>query len=349
MLLGGGGCASTAPLSKGSKKSALIQVHKDFAKAMTSKGRPLSSTSTRTVASFGPAAPALQSSQIPAMTSGDSGTMRLVRDPSGCVWYESRSEVEGDENTTPRTLRLRAVARAEKKALRAYRPRKISREFLSSATEIREGGPSKGSQYVEELLKAENQALVVKEELMRVEGPHPVEGCTGCQRIRVTVRDCLTPISTVSRSFGLSVHLNHDLFREGEKTEVSVFSGRTASLLLLDEDPETHVYTVIAPHPPELPLWTIRAGETVVFPGADLGARGITLMAHLPKGESHSTEILRVIATEVPLAPDIYQPRKGQTTFALLSRLEEKGIPWAQEGIVFRIVGGKMRKKNIRF
>lgn len=64
-------------------------------------------------------------------------------------------------------------------------------------------------------------------------------------------------------------------------------------------------------------------------------------MASHPKGEFQSTEILRVIATEVPLSPRLYQPRKGQTTFALLSRLEGKGIPWAQEGVVFRIVRGK--------
>ena len=338
LMLGIGGCASSASLSKKNRTSALHQVHKDFSDTGTSGDGPSLGRSTRIAAPLNPDSSPPQATN-PLVGSGDSGAMRLVRDPSGCVWYESRAEVEGDENTTPRTLRFRAVAGAEKKALRAYRPRQITREFLSSATEIREGGASKGSQYVEELLRAEDRALVVKEELMGVEGPLPVEGCSGCQRVRVTVRDCLKPISTASRSFALSVHLNQGLFREGEKAEVSVFSGRTASLLLLDEDPETHVYMVIAPHLPGLPLWTVRAGETVAFPGSDLGSRGITLTARLPEGTHCSTEILRVIATDVPLSPGLYRPRKGKTTFELLSLLEKKGIPWAQEGVVFRIAG----------
>ena len=169
--------------------------------------------------------PAPQVSTKPLVASGDSGVMPLVRDLSGCVWYESRAEVEGDENTTPRTLRLRGWLGPRKKALQAYRPKEITREFLSYAIEIREGGASKGFQYVEELLKAEEQALVVKEDLMGVEGPLSVEGCSGCQRVPITVRDCLKPISPPSRSFGLSVHLNQGLFRDGEKTEVSVFPG----------------------------------------------------------------------------------------------------------------------------
>ena len=348
LLIGTGGCASTAPLPKESQKGTIKQTRKDFANATTSGGPPvlILKAPARTDASFAPPSPPPYISTNPLRTSA--GAIFLLRDPSGCVWYESQAEVEGDENTTPRTLRLRAVARAEKKALRTYRPREITRAFLSSSTELREGGPSKGSQYVEELLRAEDRALVVKEDLMRVEGPFPLPGCSGCQRVRVTVRDCLSPLSTASRSFGLSVHLNRDLFRDGEKAEVSVFSGRTASLLLLDENPETHMYTVIAPRPPALPVWTIRAGETVIFPGSDLVSRGITLIARLPQGESHSTEILRVIATEVPLPSGEYQPRQGKTTFELLSRLERKRIPWAQAGIVFRIVGAKKDGKKLK-
>lgn len=265
-----------------------------------------------------------------------------------CTWVESSSAMVGGEDTTPRSLRLKAVSRAEEKALISFSGVSLTENTLAEQSSFDGQKISKEGHYVEDMLMAEHRGLLVDERILS-SGYAPLPssaGCPGCTRVTVILEACLRPLPPDSSRFQVHLALNQSWYREGDAATLTIVSPREGYLYLFDEDPLTHIFSVIAPNPSFLPVWKVDPDKKTVFPGRQLQEEGVELVAKLPPGEDFSSEILRVIVSRDPLPKEVWTSGEGKSFFGVIDWLLSGGIPWGEDAQAFTILGSG--KKNTK-
>lgn len=227
----------------------------------------------------------------------------LSADPAGCTWVESKASVSfGDQDTKHQAL-AQAVTEARIQAIQSLLGVRLEHRFIDFQQENNLRGETS---LTEHLLRASQLGRAVREEIISA-GPVDESTCIACRYV-AHIRTCIVPErERVDKEFRVSVRLNRSSYVDGDAAEIAVTPTRDAYVYIYDVDMDLNATLVFPNNYAQSAL--VKAGTTWMYPSQELQDKGIHATARLTRNMSVSAEMIRVIASKVPLSLSLLSPR----------------------------------------
>ena len=260
----------------------------------------------------------------------------LDTDPDGCTWVAATGSVRFGDQDTKHQAFAQAIAEARRKAMGTLLGVRIDHRFMDF-----QGESSLRGEFVltEQLLRVTQLGRAIKEHILRV-GPVDDPGCAAC-RIEAQIRTCLVPEKDRSdKDFQVHVRLSRSSYQDGDEVIITVTSTRDSYLYIYNVDMDFRA-ALIAPNR-YVPSVEVKAGETWIYPGDALRAKGLRATARLLPDSSVSAETIRVVASKAALPSSLVFLTHQQTMtqpsfFEFLRALLATDIEWVEDVQAFTI------------
>jgi len=271
----------------------------------------------------------------------------LGHDSDNCTWVESRARVSFGEQDTKHQARAQAISEARVKAMERLLGVHVQHQFL----DFQQESSLKGEVLLtEHLLRVTQLGRVIKEDI-RWAGPVDLKGCTACL-YEAQIKACILPLQDRSDTdFRVYLSLNQSRFHDGDEAQITVASTRDAYLYVYNVDTEWNA-SLIFPND-YAPENRVLAGGTFSYPNEALRGKGIRSVARLSPGSNVSAEMIRVVATKVPLPQSLVEPSgppspegslhisselHGNGSFLkLMHKLQSIDVEWVEDAQAFTI------------
>ncbi len=271
----------------------------------------------------------------------------LGHDSDNCTWVESRARVSFGEQDTKHQAKAQAISEARVKAMERLLGVHIEHHFL----DFQQESSLKGEVLLtERLLRVTQLGRVLKEDILSA-GPVNLQGCTACL-YEVQIKACILPLQDRSDTgFKVYLSLNQSRFHDGDEAPITVASTRDAYLYVYNVDPDWNA-TLIFPND-YAPDNRINAGGTFSYPNETLRRKGIRSVARLSPGSKVSAEMIRVVATKVPLPHALMELSRATKTennlhtssefqgggsfLKLMHKLQSIDLEWVEDAQAFTI------------
>jgi len=269
-----------------------------------------------------------------------SDTRMLDRDPAGCTWVGSTARVPFGQHSTKHQAQAQAVSEARAKALREYLGVKVQNSFV----DFTQAHELKGqARLTEQLLRMTQEGHILKEQVLSSRVEDTTE-CRGCE-YEVTLKVCiLQAVDRIDRGFRVSLALNRSTFVDGDEGILYVSATKDAYVHIYSIDMEQNAVLLFPNAYAKENL--IRAERQFIFPSDDLRQKGVKLRARLPPGTASAAEMIRVIATTIPVPLPLLDPNDSSTTRDqerkgtfphLMTQLHRAKVSWVEDGQAFTI------------
>ncbi len=342
---GCGGRAATKPLPPSNLSPAEVRrIQADAASAHDSldasgaAAKPKSQAAGKTVAA--PAGSAAPETDQPK--SGEAVERRgkvLGQDPDGCTWLEGEAAVVVGERDSRHQAHAAAVEQAEAGAVQDFLGVTVNSKLL----DFQQEGLRKDAHLTESLLQTTRNGSIIKEQVLE-EGYQDIPAvagapaCPGC-RYHVRLKACVLPKDPAAdKDFRVEVEVSRARFFAGDEATITVTATRDCTVYLYDiyDLGEVDKTALVVPND-AVPTMTLKAGQSWVYPGDDDKKKGVRLVAELAKADQDvSAEVIRVIASKVPLRKGVYDPTDGGY-LGVLSRLHRSRVEWAEDAAAYTI------------
>ncbi len=271
----------------------------------------------------------------------------LGRDSDNCTWVESRARVSFGEQDTKHQARAQAISEARVRAMERLLGVHVQHHFL----DFQQESSLKGEVLLtEHLLRVTQLGRVLKEDILSA-GPVDLKGCTACL-YEAQIRACILPLQDRSdKDFRAYLSLNQSRFHDGDEAQITVVSTRDAYLYVYNVDTDWNA-TLIFPND-YAPDNRVLAGGTFTYPNEALRGKGIRSVARLSPGSKVSAEMIRVVATKVPLPQSLLEPSGPTSTernlpisselhgsgsfLKLMHKLQTIDVEWVEDAQAFTI------------
>lgn len=251
-----------------------------------------------------------RASSLPRQSSlTDSTEVKILgRDSDNCTWVESRARVSFGEQDTKHQARAQAISEARVRAMERLLGVHVQHHFL----DFQQESSLKGEVLLtESLLRVTQLGRVLKEDILSA-GPVDLEGCTACL-YEAQIKACILPLQDRSdKDFRVYLSLNQSRFHDGDEAQITVASTRDAYVYVYNVDTEWNA-TLLFPND-YAPENRVLAGRTFSYPNEVLRGKGIRSVARLSPGSKVSAEMIRVVATKVPLPQSLVEPSRTPKT-----------------------------------
>jgi len=286
-------------------------------------------------------------STIPITEDKESPDVKTLRiDKDGCTWVESQASISFGENDTKHQAKAQAVSEARAKAMNHILGVNLRHQFMDFQQESLKGEIS----LTESLLRVTQLGRVLKEKILLAK-PEDVGTCPAC-RFRVIIQTCIVPQQEkLDKGFRVNLSLNRTRLRNGEEGIIKATSTRDAYLYIYNVDMDWKA-TLIFPNA-YFKNNLLKAGEVFTFPNETARKKGIRIVAKLPEKRDISAEMIRIIASKIPLPQSLTVPAKeeapsenlhnttelhGEGSFLnLMRRLNATTIDWVDDAQAFTI------------
>lgn len=257
----------------------------------------------------------------------------LGKDPEGCTWVEGEATVVvGDQDTTAQA-RAAAVEQARAAAVQDFLGVDVNAKFM----DFQQEGLRHDAHLVESILQTTRNGRIIKEKLGE-QGFKDAPDCPAC-RYHVTLQACVLPQeSDRDKDFHVDLQLSRVKFVQGDEAKLTITATRDCSVYLYDvydlaQDNKT---ALVVPNE-AVPSKVLKAGETWEYPDEDAKARGVRLVAELPKKDDKvSAETILVVASKTPLPESVYDPKDGGY-LGVFRRLHHSKTQWAEDAAAYTI------------
>jgi hypothetical protein len=290
-----------------------------------------------------------QVSSLPRQsTLTDSTDVKILgRDSDNCTWVESRARVSFGEQDTKHQARAQAISEARVKAMERLLGVHVQHHFL----DFQQESSLKGEVLLtEHLLRVTQLGRILKEDILSA-GPVDLKGCTACL-YEAQIKACILPLQDRSdKDFRVHLSLNQSRFYDGDEAQITVAATRDAYVYVYNVDTEWNA-SLIFPND-YAPDNRVLAGGTFSYPNEALRGKGIRSVARLSPGSNVSAEMIRVVATKVPLPQSLVDPSgptspegslhisselHGNGSFLkLMHKLQSIDLEWVEDAQAFTI------------
>ena len=290
-----------------------------------------------------------QVSSLPRQsTLTDSTDVKILgRDSDNCTWVESRARVSFGEQDTKHQARAQAISEARVKAMERLLGVHVQHHFL----DFQQESSLKGEVLLtEHLLRVTQLGRILKEDILSA-GPVDLKGCTACL-YEAQIKACILPLQDRSdKDFRVHLSLNQSRFYDGDEAQITVAATRDAYVYVYNVDTEWNA-SLIFPND-YAPENRVLAGGTFSYPNEALRGKGIRSVARLSPGSNVSAEMIRVVATKVPLPQSLVDPSgptspegslhisselHGNGSFLkLMHKLQSIDLEWVEDAQAFTI------------
>lgn len=271
----------------------------------------------------------------------------LEIDPIGCTWVESKATVSFGEHDTKHQAHAQAVSEARAKALHRFLGVSLQQRFI----DFQQQSSLKGEvSLTERLLRVTQPGRILKEQVIW-SGPQDVAGCVGC-RFGAHIRACILPDAERSdKEFRVALSLKRTMFVDGDEASIEVTATRDAYLYIYSVDMDWNA-VLIFPND-YVQDNQVKSAQTFVYPSEEIKRRGIRVVARLPAGAAVSAEMIRVIASKIPLPKSVVYPAErnhggrnllgsnevhGQGSFLnLMRKLNSANTEWVEDAQAFTV------------
>lgn len=271
----------------------------------------------------------------------------LLRDPASCTWVEAIGTASFGQNDTRHQAKAQAISDARAKAIEGFLGIKVQDRFMNFQQESSLKGQV---QLTESLLRVTQLGRILKEKVLRA-GPQDVGDCAGCQ-FTAHIQTCIVPVSdSGDKNFQANLTLNRATFVDGDEGVMQVTVTRDAYIYIYNVELDWNAGLLF---PNDYAGDNhLKAGETLTYPSEELRRKGQKVVARLPSGAKVSAEMMRVIASKVPLPRDLHDPGAQQSERAtdravteiegtgsflnLLHKLHRSDIEWVEDAQAFAI------------
>lgn len=267
----------------------------------------------------------------------------LQGDANGCTWVEAKASVPFSQQDTKHQAKAQAISEARGKAIEGFLGVTVQDRFMNF---MQESSLTGQVGLTESLIRVTQLGRILKEDVLRV-GPEDVG-----DRYFAHIRACIVPLTDQSdKGFKVDVSLNRTRFVDGDEGLITVTATRDAYLYIYSVDIDWNA-TILFPND-FAPDNLVKTGEPFLFPTEELRRRGVKVRARLPAGVSVSAEMIRVIASKVPLPLLLINPAtrdetqqgvhstsesRGTGTFlTLMRKLNATQIEWVEDAQAFTI------------
>jgi dimeric dUTPase (all-alpha-NTP-PPase superfamily) len=223
----------------------------------------------------------------------------LEHDPLGCTWVESKATVSFGEHDTKHQAHAEAVSEARAKALHRFLGINVRQRFI----DFQQESSLKGEvSLTERLLKVTQSGRILREHTLW-SGHQDLPGCMGC-RYGVHIRACILPEPERNdKEFSVNLSLKRTTLVDGDEATIEVTSTRDAYVYLYSVDMDWNA-ALIFPNDYVQDNY-VKAAQVLIYPSEEIKRRGIKVVARLPVEASVSAEMIRVIASKIPLSKAI--------------------------------------------
>lgn len=256
----------------------------------------------------------------------------LGRDAEGCTWVLGESTVRLGGQDTPDQTRAAAIEQARAAAVQDL----LGTDLRSRFMDFQQEGLRRDAHLTESVLQTTRNGRILKEEILEKGLAAAADGGTA---YRVRLKDCVATLPAgADKDFRVRLELNRARFVQGDEAKIVVTPTEDAWVYLysvydLDAQPKT---ALVVPGDAGAAR-RVKAGERWEFPDPDAAARGVKLVARLPRdGDDASAETVRVVISKRPLPPSIYEPADGGW-FGVVRRLTRDGADWADDAEAYTI------------
>ncbi|MFA6004075.1 MAG: DUF4384 domain-containing protein [Elusimicrobiota bacterium] len=264
-----------------------------------------------------------------------------AKDSAGCVWVSAEATVPVGENESRSQARAAALEKARDSAMRGLLGVDVDQRSL----DFQQEGLRGQTNLIENILRTTRRGCILNEQVS-AEAYRDLGECRQCAFF-VSLRACIKErAADADRDFRVELSLSRDRFVENDEAKFSATVSRDAYLYVFDVgmDGET---SLIVPNE-TVPQVQVRAGAAWEYPDQAAAQRGLRLVAQLPEPKdgagkpSVSAEVLRVIATKIPLPAATVDPVKVGY-MGVLQRLNASAYEWTEDAAAFTIYPGKSR------
>ncbi len=258
---------------------------------------------------------------------------RVLGPGDGCTWVIGESTVAAGAQDTREQVRASAIAQARAAAVQNF----LGVDIHSRLLDFEQEGLRSQARLTESLLLTTRNGRVLDERVLG-EGYRDDPDCPSCSYY-VALKDCVAPLpADADKDFRVELGLSRTRFVQGDAAQITVTPTRDCTVYLYDlynlgAVPKT---ALVVPNE-AVTQKSLKAGETWTYPDADAQKAGIALTAQLPDStDDVSAEVIRVVASKVPLPPSVYDPAVGGW-FGVMRRLSAQTISWTDDAAAFTI------------
>jgi hypothetical protein len=251
------------------------------------------------------------------------------------------------EQDTKHQARAQAISEARVKAMERLLGVHVQHHFL----DFQQESSLKGEVLLtEHLLRVTQLGRILKEDILSA-GPVDLKGCTACL-YEAQIKACILPLQDRNdKDFRVYLSLNQSRFYDGDEAQITVAATRDAYVYVYNVDTEWNA-SLIFPND-YAPDNRVLAGGTFSYPNEALRGKGIRSVARLSPGLKVSAEMIRVVATKVPLPNSLVEPSGPTSTernphisselhgsgsfLKLMHKLQSVDLEWVEDAQAFTI------------
>jgi hypothetical protein len=263
----------------------------------------------------------------------------LGQDPEGCTWLEGEAVVVIGPEASRHQAHAAALEQARAAAVQDFLGISVNSKFM----DFQQEGLRKDAHLTESILQTTRNGNIIKEKVLE-EGFQDIPAsagapvCPAC-RYHMRMKACVLPKdATADKDFRVELEVSQARFFAGDEATITVTATRDCTVYLYDvyDLGEVDKTALVIPND-AIPNKTLKAGESWTYPSDDDKKAGIHLVAELAKADQDvSAEVIRVIASKVPLRKGVYDPTDGGY-LGVLSRLHRSQVEWTEDAAAYTI------------
>lgn len=263
----------------------------------------------------------------------------LGQDPDGCTWLQGDAAVVVGPEVSRHQAHASAMEQARAAAVQDFLGVNINSKFM----DFQQEGLRKDAHLTESILQTTRNGNIIKEKVLE-EGYQDIQAngntpaCPACL-YRLKLKACVLPRDAgADKDFRVELEVSQARFFAGDEAAITVTATRDCTVYLYDvyDLGEVDKTALVIPND-AIPNKTLKAGESWTYPSDDDKKAGIHLVAELAKGDQDvSAEVIRVIASKVPLRKGVYDPTDGGY-LGVLSRLHRSQVEWTEDAAAYTI------------
>ncbi len=236
-----------------------------------------------------------------------------------CAWVKSRAEIHPGDWTSPMEARALAIRQAEAKAIRYFLGSEVQTSYLKIRTQT---SVKEFSRDIQNMVHITQKGRIIDEKVLK-SGYLPLPDCPQCVYAAV-IKDCLKSAPSKD-DLSVRLRLSRNTCHEGDAITITATASQNSYLYLFDISAGDNKAELLAPND-ITPLVSIEAGQSWVFPDSAARDQGLVLRADLPKGQSRSVEILKVLAVSQPLTS-----LESTNYWSIIRGLNKMGVAWSDD------------------
>ncbi|MCX5794638.1 MAG: DUF4384 domain-containing protein [Elusimicrobia bacterium] len=257
------------------------------------------------------------------------------KDPKlGCTWVRAEAKVTVNEDQSRSQVRAAAMEKARNAAMHDL----LGVDVNSRSLDFQQEGLRGQTNLIESILRTTRRGRIINEKVA-LDQYCDLGDCRQCG-YAVALRACIKDRpADADQDFQVGLSLSQDHFVESDRAVITVTSTRDAYLYLYDVGMNSETSLLV---PNEfVPEARIRAGQTWTYPDEQTVNRGVYVAAQLPEGRPPvSAEVIRLVATKVPLQASYYDPARGGY-LGVMQKLNASAFDWAEDASAFTIYPAK--------